>query len=280
MLCDELGPDGSRPNEVKACLALQIALEGMEPESQVLGAGALQAESPRWPSTLHPLDSRTGGFYGLATIYGPGKSGKSMLALGSAIQAAASGRWYSFYMNAEYTRSELENRFARYASVRPEAYDAVDWMRIIHVADGVTRRQILDRIQEGLGLGEPRGVLVVLDSTNAIAEAMGGGYFGALHSLTRWLATARRITEGLVSGIIVSETNQKGSVKGRKLEYSSDIGLSIKPIRETAFSVDVDVPWAREGGAGPVGRYVRDWQRCRLISEQQIGLSAIDGGRA
>ena len=46
-----------------------------------------------WPSTITDIDKLCGGFYGLTTLAAEEGTGKTMIALGSAIEAAASGKW-------------------------------------------------------------------------------------------------------------------------------------------------------------------------------------------
>src|SRR3989304_2009692 len=88
----------------KAWAALALASrDRSNPEHQEIpetGDLDLVDPPPRWPSTLFELDRRCGGFYGLSVILGSRGLGKTLLALGSCLEAAATQQWQVVYLSA------------------------------------------------------------------------------------------------------------------------------------------------------------------------------------
>jgi len=91
----------------------------------------------------------------------------------------------------------------------------------------------------------------------------GAEYFSVLAELVGWCATVRRMSEGTISFLLVSELNARGEVKGLKLEYVADLVVRLTKA-ETPDFVEVEVSKGREGGRGELGTYFVDWRAGRL----------------
>lgn len=281
---DAYGPRSHLPRYIRISAALREALSTRSPQlvQRPLGNPSVE-ESPRWPSGLRCLDSVAGGAYGCTVLASEEKAGKSDLAFSSAIAAAAAG-WRVVYLNAELPPSSVERRTRRLASVFPETYDALEELYVVHVSPWRELESFRDVVEDCLA-NDDRRLLVVADSVNTIAELSDGpSYFDAMHGLTRWLALARRMTEGDVSALIVAETNKRGGVKGEKLKYLADLVVRLrKDTRERSW-VHVEVTAGREGGEGAAGKYLHRWQEARYVPEDEVlGLSSfrvVQGGRA
>lgn len=268
----EFGPDSPRPvyEQIQAALGMALDARGEWEEQRFdLDRNRPRLKDPhRWPSTLDQLDSRCGGFPGITYLAAPPKVGKSLLALASALEAAASMEWRVVYINAELTRGETDERVDRYITHRPGAEDALPFLRVVHVSRGLTLERLHEAILCSLEPDELR-VLVVVDSINRIADFAGREYFRTLTELGTYLMTARRLSEGAVSGLIVSELNKRGTDKGDKGSYLADMLVRMKPGRE-AHWVEIDVLHARHGGDGPVGKFLRSWQEGRFVREEEV----------
>ena len=228
---------------------------------------------PLWPSTLEPIDRVYGGFFGLTGIVAPPGVGKTMLALSSALQAAATGRWNVIYFGAEVDDDEIVTRRNREYLRYPEAIVGNDFFQFRHVGLG---QSLQEMVYDLLEIDYTLPVLVVWDSINTITKMMGGDYLNRLSQLLMWAAFARKLSRGSLSFLIVSETNQKGRSKGESLEFWSDLCLNLsgKP-DETA--VDFKIDKIRRGEWIPIPTMTRHWQSNRFYTTEQ--LQQLESGR-
>ena len=228
----------------------------------------------RWPSNIKYIDEQCGGFYGLAVILGAAKCGKTMMALGSCIEAAATEEWQVVYLCAELDEHEMATRINRYFAAHPASLSCEDFLHIVFVGKGQTPEMIQSQIEAITDPGGPP-ILVCMDSINTITEMSGLDYLRTLKDYSLWAMLSRRMSNGAVSFLIVSETNQIGGAKGGKLEFWADqvIKISIPKKRTGEFGlVPVNLQLLasrRTGGEGDMGIYLRNQKTCRFQAEKE-----------
>lgn len=221
---------------------------------------------PFWPTGCSRLDALTGGGYGMTVISGEPKVGKSLLAMSAAIEAARSG-WRVVYLNAELTKASILNRVLAYAKTIDDDLKAN--LSIHQIEAGFTVDDAMEAIRAQLDLDTMR-LLIVQDSINRIVDLSceDGSEFGYWRTLRMWSELARRtarLSEGLISSIIVSELNKQGRTKGGGLDYAADLVVSIKADSEDDQDlVYMSVPYARSSRGGKVGELMRSWQNGRF----------------
>ena len=228
--------------------------------------------SPRWPSGIAKLDKQhAGGMYGVCAVVASEKIGKSMLAVGAAIEAARSG-WQVFFVNAENPAGAMRQRIAAYTDDLDRALVQRN-LRVFQARPGLTAWSVSERAA-GAVEDDCTRLLVVIDSLNTCAEfaLMGKSnghprsrdYFAALRHYCCLAMLSRRDTSGAVSWLLVSEVNQKGGAKGGKLDYVADLNLRL----DAGDEADAVVIWAksaRETRSGRVGVYTRDFASQRFV---------------
>lgn len=213
-----------------------------------------------WPSGIPALDALLdGGPHGVTAIASEGKVGKSMLAIGSALEAAATLDWRVAFFVGELDESEWDEREARYIAAHPAVGEGLALLRVYHVRRGVTPEELVLLANEESG---PEPLLIVLDSINTIASLSGRPYYAMLEELSVWAMMARRLSAGAVSFLLVAETNVRGGIKGERLQFWADaiVRLERPKEREAAEKgwVDVEVTHSRRTRSGYVGRFLRD----------------------
>ena len=95
-------------------------------------------ELPRYPSTLEPIDTTYGGFFGVTSLIAEPGVGKTMLAWAVALQAAATQKWNVVYFGGELDEGEMIERRAREMTVHETAIDGADYLRMVQVGLGQT----------------------------------------------------------------------------------------------------------------------------------------------
>jgi predicted ATP-dependent serine protease len=221
----------------------------------------------RWPSNIEYIDRYCGGFYGLSVILGGQKTGKTMLALGSCIEAAATEEWQVVYFCAELDEHEMATRINRYLEANPSALSCQDFLHIVFIGKGQTPEMIQDQIER---ITSPEGppILICMDSINTITEMSGRNYLATLRDFALWAMLSRRMSNGAVSFLIVSETNKIGDSKGGKLDFWADqvVKMTVKQ-RGVIGLVPVKLELLasrRTGGEGDMGIYLRNQNTCRF----------------
>ena len=268
---DKFFNDPQHPPGHKAWCATYLALkEWTENETlQLKISDNLDDTLQRWPSTLDYIEHHCGGFYGLSVILGGKKTGKTMLALGSCIEAAATEEWQVVYLCAELDQHEMATRINRYLSANPSALSCEDFLHVVFVGKGQTPEMIQDQIER---ITAPAGppILICMDSINTITEMSGRNYLTTLRDYALWAMLSRRMSHGAASFLVVSETNQIGGAKGGKLEFWADqmVKLSNPKAHGSNGLVPVNlklVASRRTGGEGEMGIYLRNQQTCRFV---------------
>jgi len=199
-----------------------------QPELQQIREGPVAEDQlPRWPSTLFELDRRChGGFYGLSVLVGKKGLGKTLLALGSCLEAAATRDWQVVYFSAELDQQELAVRIGRYFERHAGSVDAVGFFHAIHLGKGHTLEDLCRMVEERTDPSGPR-ILVCIDSVTTAARLARRNFLFELEQLSLWSMLARRMSSGLASFLLVSEENKLGGAKGGALEYWADVVLKL-----------------------------------------------------
>lgn len=236
----------------------------------------------RWPSNIEYIDYHCGGFYGLTVILGGMKTGKTLMALGSCIEAAASEEWQVVYLCAELDEHEVAMRLNRYFNAHPASKSCEDFLHIVFVGKGQTPEMIQFQI-ELVTAGDGPPILVCMDSINTITEMSGRNYLSTLRDFALWAMLSRRMSNGAASFLIVSETNQIGGAKGGKLEFWADQVIKIESKRTGGAAGLVPVKMTlmasrRTGGEGDMGIYLRNQQTCRFQAESDAPRLSRAGG--
>jgi KaiC/GvpD/RAD55 family RecA-like ATPase len=268
----------------RAWCASWIALnEWTENESQKIQFDENASDTlQRWPSNLEYIDYHCGGFYGMTVILGASKTGKTMLALGSCIEAAASEEWQVVFLCAELDQHEMSMRLNRYFNAHPASRSCEDFLHVVFIGKGQTPEMIQNEVEKAT---DPGGcpILVCMDSINTITEMSGQNYLATLRDYALWAMLSRRMSNGAISFLIVSETNQIGGAKGGKLEFWADqvLKLTVKKRGGSAGLVPVRLDLLasrRTGGEGEMGIYLRNQQTCRFQAEADAPRLSRAGG--
>ena len=236
-----------------------------------------------WPSTLDYIDRECGGFYGLVTLAARKGTGKTMLALGSGLQAAASGNWQVCYFASEDDQDGLATRFNLYMNAHPECAVGMNNFHIFQTGRGQRPHDLTIDIAGAVDLKSDIPLLVVIDSLNSLVEMSNYSYLDGLTQYGLWAMMSRRISKGGASFLLVSETNKRDEVKGEKLPYWSDqVVLMKRGSGEDVVEMTLDKS-RRTGGVGEMGKYVRIWHEGCFMAEDAIvdarpRLKVVSGG--
>lgn len=263
---DHDGTHARYPGYRAICAATLATTGKVRSWDQVWKTDEQIAKLPLWPSTLEPIDRVYGGFFGLTGLVATRGIGKTMLALSSALQAAATGRWNVIYFGAEVDDDEIITRRNREYLRYPEAIAGNDFFQFKHVGLGQT---LEDMLFDMLGIDRELPVLIVWDSINSIVKMMGGDYLNRLNHLLMWAAFTRKISRGALSFLIVSETNKNGKSKGEGLEFASDICLNMAG-EPNETMVDFRIDKVRRCEWMPMGEFTRHWQTNRFYTQEQL----------
>lgn len=276
--------DTSHPAGHRAWCATFLALKNWtENEVQEIEFSEnLDDTLQRWPSNLEYIDYHCGGFYGMTVILGGMKTGKTMMALGSCIEAAATEEWQVVYFCAELDQHEMALRLNRYFKAHPSTRSCEDFLHVVFVGKGQTPEMIQQEIQM---ITDPAGppILVCMDSINTITEMSGRNYLSTLRDYALWAMLSRRMSNGAASFLIVSETNHAGGSKGAKLEFWADQVIKIEDPKKGGAAGLVPVRLQlmasrRTGGEGQMGIYLRNQQTCRFQAEADAPRFTRAGG--
>ncbi len=221
---------------------------------------------PRWPSTLSGIDQRYGGFFGLTSLVAQPGCGKTMLGLSSALQAAATQKWNVKFFAAEVDDDEIMERRDREMRVHTGAIEGADFFELIHVGKG----QHLEDFCIDLAEHDPTlPILVCIDSINTMATLTGRDYLKTISEIALWASFARKLSRGAISFLIISETNAKGNSKGEKLEYWSDLCITMKG-QKGETGIDFDISKIRRGQHSVLGMLHRDWKTNRFYTREEM----------
>lgn len=256
-------PDAGDGFKGWAALAL-ASRDKTNPEHQEIpDTGPLELEDklPRWPSTLTTLDLRcNGGFYGLSVVLGNRGLGKTLLALGSCIEAAATQQWQAVYLSAELDHHEIAMRLGRYFAKHEASLDCIGYFHVVHLGRGFDVPDLCRIVEERTDPAGPP-LLVCIDSVNTAAELSGGEYLWTLRKLSLWSMLARRMSAGYASFLLVSEVNKLGGAKGGALDYWADVVVRLaRPKGGAGIELTLEKS-RRTRGEGKLGLYARGQTR-------------------
>lgn len=222
--------------------------------------------TPHWSSGCESIDKVLAGkgFYGCGTIVGEQKTGKSLLAIGAAVEAARAG-WRVIYVNAEMSRGHIAERFFRYMGGTPEPVVA-EQLQILNVGPGFGIGVFIEEVDKLLDYDDRR-VMFVLDSLNRMIDfdTSGGGYFDAMKKWVLFAMAARKESDGAISSILVSELGRNGKSKGDQLEYACDTVTTLRQV-ETKGLVELQVAASRATDSGDAEVLHRNFANGRFES--------------
>jgi len=212
-----------------------------------------------YPSNLTWVDANVGGWYGLSVITAEKGTGKTMLALAAAIEAAASGEWQVVHFLAEDDYDGFIERFENYMREHPGAADCYERLHVVTVGKGQTPMTLTHTISEVIDLDLDLPVLVGIDSVNSVVNLSGKNYLQQLAQFGLWAMYARRESRGNCAFLITAESNKRGEAKGENLPYWADVVLKMKKTREKNVVEMVLDKSRRTKGEGKMGKYYRVW---------------------
>jgi len=223
---------------------------------------------------------------GCVAISGEPSTGKSFVAISTAIDAALAG-WDAFYLSAEMHEDLIRDRAARAVAsanipenlwrdqrTRTEAISLAKRVRLpdtwhhLDVGIGVTIEDVVAMLAETV---TARPTLVVFDSLSSFVDAMddgkGGDTFGmsALRHVTKWVVGTRKLSHGHLAFLLLSELNKEGRAKGRFLDHRCDMALSMTKDadNETIKKIRLTKNWW--GRTGEWGDFLLDHEMGRLV---------------
>lgn len=261
---------GESPSDSSMKLAafLRAALERPAETSTVEAlAGAEPTYKPKFPTGIWPVDFLTGGGYGVTTIGGDAKAGKTTAAICAAVAACRAG-WRVVYVNAELDRNEAILAFMRACGGEIPGV-VIENLTLVTPDFAFTPLDCVNRASAVLEFGDAR-MLLVLDSINALvdltSDAMGGGgdYWAANAVWRNFAVRATKLSLGKIAFLCISETNKDGGIKGRTLEYKSDLVVRITKDPSDFELVDITVTHSRSTRSGECGSFRRDWENGRF----------------
>lgn len=271
-------------------MSARVALDAMR---EALGEGKNVRINPNtvtpaplitWPSTLAEVDERCGGFYGLVTIGAQRGTGKTLLAVGSSIEATA--HFQVCHFAAEDDADGLADRYNNYVNAHESVIPHLDDWHLFQTTRGQTPQSLLDEIEGAVDPDSPKPILTVIDSVNSLVEMSNYGYFDGLTAFGLWAMLARRISRGNAAFLYISETNKSNSIKAEKLPYWSDQVL-VMTRGEGADIVEIELQKSRRtAGVGELGKFIRLWGSGEFISQAEVeslrreSFRVVEGGKS
>lgn len=237
-------------------------LDAISPQSENVYYDLAEPYDPKppkfWPSTIKYIDQTCGGFYGMTVVAAQPGTGKTLLAIATAIEAAASGNWQVVIFAAEDDYDGFRDRFNRYLAAHPAAQDCLPNLHFHAVGKGQDPESLTSTVLHAVDREMDTPILLVLDSINSIVNLSGSNYLAGLSSIGLWAMLARRVSEGNVSFFITSETNKAGEAKGETLSFWADFYLKMKKKSDNVVEMEL-AKTRRTPGAGKMGKYLRNW---------------------
>ncbi len=236
-----------------------------------------------WPSTLNEVDERCGGFYGLVTIGAQRGTGKTLLAVGSSIEATKN--FQVMHFAAEDDADGLATRFNNYVNSHEDVVPHLDDWNLFQTTRGQTPETLLAEIERAVDPDSPKPILTVVDSVNSLVEMSDYAYFDGLTAFGLWAMLSRRISRGKAAFLYISETNKSNSIKAEKLPYWSD-QILVMTRSDGADIVEIELQKSRRtAGVGELGKFVLVWNQGEFISEAEIeglrreAFRVVEGGQ-
>lgn len=225
---------------------------------------AARATGRPWPTglagyTQHKLSH----LQGVVVIAGLPSAGKSLLAAGSAVDAATAGHEV-VYVSCEMPGPVLYERLHRLANPLPETFHVLD------VTFGVTLNALVDQV---CALVTDRPLLVVFDSVSSFCDQVAESGkvrnedahgLALLKRIVMWAINARRATDGEIGFMLLAEASKEGRARGRFADHKADIALLME--REKASDLKtLTVTKAWSMAVGEVGKFAMNVETGRLM---------------
>jgi len=228
-----------------------------------LQAALAGAEDPKWPTGLAGPVATLPNFRGVTILTGGPSSGKSFLAIASAVQATRAG-WDVLYLSSEMGDRVLARRFSDYC-----AGNLPERLHVQCVSFGANVSALVDLVAEQVGVAP---MLVIFDSISSFvdqaitpADSEDVHQIGPLRQLLMWALNVKRNTEGVVSFLVLSETNREGRTKGRFGDHKADLVVTLVTDENVPGTKHLTVVKGWEYQTGPIGAFGLDWRTGRLV---------------
>ena len=203
--------------------ALRMSLDATDPLREIKANESLERPAePTWPTGLGDTWGHLPNFRGVAIVVGVPSSGKSVLALGSGIDAARDG-WDVVYLSCEMAELPFAKRVrARCGDYVPATFHLVD------VGFGASIDKLLAWIEEQISANP---TLVIFDSVSSFCDQAeqqeNTDPHGTvlLKKLVMWAINVRRATDGQISFMLLAEASKEGRARGRFADHKADIAL-------------------------------------------------------
>lgn len=196
---------------------------------------------PRWPlGLLSDFDAVFGndeyplaGASGLTLLAGEGGTGKSLVAMGCALENAATPGTCVCYLDAENTSGDQAQRAIAWFGGERRFREGIGELELnfhwIEIGRGLSYRNILAAAAARL-LHDHERLLLIVDSINSLSRKIPGRVLDTLSRLYGALAALVRDSGGRIGVLALSELNSGGAVKG--LEGVHDATVALKLQRE------------------------------------------------
>lgn len=248
---------------------LRTSLQVEEPLRVVKFSEAIcKAPLPTWPTGLHGAPPELPNLKGVVIVTGKSSAGKSYLALGSSIEAAAWGGWDAKYVVAEMGDLQIAQRAEKYCHDSPPP----DNWQMLMADFGADLEGLIELLCENMS---DRKTLIVLDSINSFADQKletskddPQGWM-RLRRLIMWAINVKRKSEGQISFLILSEANAQGETKGRFGDHKADLVVSMESDEQDKLVKLLTIVKAWEYRTGPIGSYTLDPRTATLNGNPQ-----------
>lgn len=233
-----------------------------------LPACEMSETAPKWPSAVRGVCEITH-FDGFTVLTGAPSSGKSILAIGSSLDAARYHGWQVEYLTSELPAALIAPRVRRYldGDQHPETW------RLTEVGFGASVSGLIEYL---CGRMTARKTLIVFDSISSFSE-QGMPSNGAkdplgvadLRLLCMWAMNIRRESKGEIAFLALSEANASGGTKYRFADHKADTVLNLSKDeydQKRTKHIEVVKGWSTI----PVGTKVTcdlDWERATLTAK-------------
>lgn len=242
--------------------ALRMGFDTTEPIREVDPRAALsRPNEPSWPTGLGDVDHLPN-LRGVVIVAGLPSSAKSILALGSGVDAAEHG-WDVLYLSAEMAEKPFARRLlARCGGHVPPTFHYID------ITYGASVEALLDWVEARVS---ERPTLIVFDSVSSFCDQAekqdvdDPHGIGLLKRLVMWAINVRRATDGQVSFMLLAEASKEGRARGRFADHKADVALLMESSKSEPAVKFLSITKAWEYKTGEVGEFGLDWPTARLV---------------
>ncbi len=232
--------------------ALRMSFDATEPLREVNPADSLaRPEEPTWPTGLGGNWCSLSNLRGVVVLVGLPSAGKSVLALGSGVDAARAG-WDVIYLSCEMAEKPFAKRIqARCGDYPPKTFHLVD------VGYGADTDKLLTWIEERITANP---TLVIFDSVSSFCDQaeqqVNDDPHGTvlLKKLVMWAINVRRATDGQIAFMLLAEASKEGRARGRFADHKADVALLIEST-DNPLMKTLTVTKAWEYSTGKVGEF-------------------------